>query len=195
MARQPAPDTRDRLVATAARLFNDNGVHAVGLQQVVDECGCGKNLLYREFASKDDLVVAWLERCGHDWTARIDAVTRPLADDPAAQIVAIVRATAEDAVAAGYRGCPMRNTHREFPDPEHPAHREAVDHLNMVRDRLVDLAVRAGARDPANLADRVTLIIDGLVTNGAILGPTGAAPAAVELADELVRAATRPWPT
>jgi AcrR family transcriptional regulator len=189
MARKPAPDARERLLESASRLFNERGVHAVGLQQIIGECGCGKNMLYREFASKDDLVVAWLERCQDTWEAIVDGATRPLADDPAGQLVAIVRVSAEEAAVPGYRGCPMRNTRAEFPDPAHPAHQVSVAYVDAVRARLRELAERAGASDPGPLADRLMLILDGLLSNSAMLGPEGAAAAAVDFAQEVIRAA------
>jgi len=175
---------------TAARLFNENGVHAVGLQQIIDECGCGKNLLYREFASKDDLIAAYLERCRDDWDVIFEDAIRPFAGDPAAQLVALVSAVAEKATIPGSRGCALRNTHAEFPDVGHPAHQVAVEHFNLVREALYTLARRTTASNPRGLADRIMLIIDGLYTNGAMLGRTGAAATAVDFAADVVRAAT-----
>ena len=103
MPRRPTPDAREHILAAAARLFYDHGVHAVGLQQVIDEYGCGKNLLYREFPSKDELVVAWLERCHAEWEARIDAVSESMAGDPAGQHVAIVEDAADTGVPCATR--------------------------------------------------------------------------------------------
>ncbi len=191
MARRPTPDARNCILDAAARLFNAYGVHAVGLQQIIDNYGCGKNLLYREFASKDDLVVAYLERCHQDWTRKVEQVIRPLADDPAGQLIAIVRAVAEKATAPGTRGCALRNAHAEFPDANHPAHQVAVEHFSAMRAQLLDLAERAGARNPRMLADRIVLIIDGLYANGAVFGGDGAAAAAVAFAEEVVLAQTR----
>ncbi len=187
MPRTPAPGTRDRILDNAARLFYEHGVHEVGLQQIVDAACCGKNLLYREFESKDDLVVAWLERCADEWRDHVEDV-EPDAE-PAARLVAIVRDFAARAAAPGYRGCALRNTYAEFGDPDHPAHRVSVEYLRDVRSYLLDLATRAGATRPDALADRLMLIIDGLAVNSAMLGANGAGPAAVTFAEEVVAAA------
>lgn len=192
MPRKPAPGTRDRILDTAARLFYDHGIHAVGQQQVIEECGCGKNLLYREFPSKDELVVAYLERKRQEWAATFAATIQPFAGDPAAQLVALVQEAADRVAGAGYRGCPFQNVHAEFPDPNHPANRISVEHRAEILSALRNLAEQAGAPDPQTLADRVLLIVDGVYANGALLGSQGASAAAVELAREVVRAAVGP---
>jgi len=191
MARHPTPGARQRILDTAAKLFNEEGVRAVGLQQVIDACGCGKSLLYREFASKDELVVAWLQQCRGTWDELVARATEGLDDDPAAQLVAIVAVVAEQVSVPGARGCALRNTHAEFPDPDHPAHRVAVEHVAAMRQQIHDIARRTTAADPDTLADRLMLLLDGVYSNGIMLGPRGAAPAAVAFAEDLVRSATR----
>lgn len=191
MARTPAPGTRERILDNAGRLFREHGVRAVGMQQIIDECGCGKNLLYREFASKDELVAEYLERCQQEWTSIMNEATEPYRDDPAGEMVAMVRAAARQVTAPDFRACPFRGTYAEFPDDGHPARRVAVRHVTNLRTRLRSLAKRAGARDPHALSDRIMLIIDGLYINGAMLGRKGAGAEAVSLAQELVRASTR----
>jgi AcrR family transcriptional regulator len=190
MARKPDPAARDRILTAASRLFTERGVHAVGLQEIIDGCGHGKNLLYREFGSKDDLVVAYLQGCSDESAATLDQVIDPMSDDPASQLVAIVAAVAERATEPGFRGCPLRNAFAEFPDPDHPAHQIVKAHYAARRSTLRELAKRANADDAETLADRIELIIDGVHANGAVLGRDGATPAAVSLAQELVKAAT-----
>jgi len=192
MARSPAPGTRDRILDTATRLFQEQGVRAVGLQQIIDECGCGKSLLYREFASKDALVVAYLEHAQAEWSEIMDEALRPHAGDPAAQLVALVQAVADQVAATDYAGCPFRTTHAHFPAPDHPAHRVAVRHVRDLRARLRRLARLARARNPEALGDRLLLIIDGLYVNGSMLGDRTAGATAVALAEELVREASAP---
>jgi AcrR family transcriptional regulator len=193
MARKPAPDARDHILDVAARLFTEHGVHNVGLQQIIDEFGCGKSLLYREFASKDDLIVAWLERCRGSWDAMVQR-TGAEAPDAAAQLVALVDAARAELAAGSPVGCPIRNTRAEFPDPTHPAHQVAVAHLRAMRRDIGQIAATTSAPDPEGLADRIMLIIDGLYTNGLALGLDGAASAAVEFAGDVVRSAVPATP-
>jgi AcrR family transcriptional regulator len=189
MARRPAANARDHILDTASALFDAHGVHAVGLQQIIDSYGCGKNMFYREFASKDELVVAYLRGCTEHWTGLVGTAAEAHPDDPAAQLLAIVRAVAADATVARTRGCALRNALAEFPEPDHPAHGVAVDHFTAIRAQLHDLAERTPAANPATLADRLMLIIDGLYANGATLGSAGAAPAAVAFAEDVLATA------
>jgi len=194
MARKPTPHARERILDVAGELFDAHGIHAVGLQQIIDTLGVGKNLLYREFATKDDLVVAYLHRCRVEWERIVADAIAPHPDDPAARLIAIVRVTAGRATAPGYRGCPVSNTHAEYADQNHPARAEAVGHYQDIRRVLQVLAAQAGAPDPHTLGDRLALIIDGVNVNGAILGREGAAAAAVAFAEDVVKQALRTTP-
>lgn len=191
MARKPTPGARERILDRAACLFAERGIHAVGLQQVIDECGCGKNLLYREFASKDDLVVAYLERMSDEADADYAELAARHEGDPADHLVGFVALAVERASSPDYKGCPFLTATAEFRDPDHPVHRAAVDHIASVRRRIRAVAKQAGASAPADLADRLMLLIDGVYANTSMLGRRGPARAAVQLAEDLVRHATR----
>lgn len=192
MPRKPTPDARERILETATRLFNRHGVHAVGMQQIIDECGCGKNLLYSQFAGKDDLVVAYLTRCSGDWDTIVAGV-KAAADGPERQLVELVREVGVRVNVPGTRGCPLRTTFAEFPEREHPAHRVSMDHFVRVRAQLRELAAETAAGDPGRLADRIMFIIDGLYTNGPIFGEEGA-ETAVAFAEDVVKAETSAKP-
>jgi len=194
MARRPDPGARDRILDTASRLFREQGVHPVGLQQIVDECGCGKNLLYRSFASKDDLVVAYLRRCRREWEGIIDCAIEQAGPDPAGQLIAVVRAVAGQVRDADYHGCPFLNTHNEFRDPGHPARQVSVGHFDALRRQLHAIAAQGGLQDPHGVAERILLIIYGLYATAAVLGAHDAAPNAIVLAEETVRARMPPAP-
>jgi len=55
-------DRRDQLLAAATRAFARNGFEATNLDDIADEAGISKVLLYRHFDSKADLYRAVLER-------------------------------------------------------------------------------------------------------------------------------------
>jgi AcrR family transcriptional regulator len=192
VTRRYEPDVREGILDVASELFNAHGVHAVGMQQIIDGFGCGKALLYREFPTKDDLVAAYVERITRGWADFREFITRQWPGDPASQLVAIISLTAETALAPGFRGCPVRNTHAEFPDEDHPACVAAVTHYDLIHGDLIDLAKQAGAVDPRGLADRLMLIIDGMNASGAARGREGPATVGVAFAEEVIRHAVRP---
>src|SRR5947207_15195498 len=50
----------ERILAAADRLFYHHGIRAVGVDAVAAEAGVSKRTLYNYYASKDDLIAAYL---------------------------------------------------------------------------------------------------------------------------------------
>ena len=61
-------DGRERILETAYELFSRHGTRAVGVDRIVAEAGTAKMTLYRNFASKDELIVAFLAAREERWT-------------------------------------------------------------------------------------------------------------------------------
>src|SRR6267154_3878524 len=74
-------EVRDKILATASDLFYKQGIRAVGVDLVVEKAGVAKTSLYRHFRTKDDLVVAFLEREDLDFWRTWDGVAKRYAED------------------------------------------------------------------------------------------------------------------
>jgi len=170
--RKPA---RQRILETASEMFYRDGIRAVGIDAIIARSEVAKMSLYRNFPSKDALVVAWLEDRNEFFWRRWDKAEASGAGDPRARLAAILDMIAATASHPKWRGCPFLNTGTEFPEPDHPARAVILAHKRAVRTRLRDLAAAAGARDPDLLAGQLQLLIDGAYAIGQTLGPEGPA--------------------
>jgi AcrR family transcriptional regulator len=63
-SRPPTQGTRDRIVATALRLFSEQGTSATGMREIADAAGVTVPGLYYHFASKAELLQAVFETRG-----------------------------------------------------------------------------------------------------------------------------------
>jgi AcrR family transcriptional regulator len=111
--RRPTPGLRDRLLAVAGRLFYERGMHAVGMAEIVEKAGCGKNAAYRLFPSKASLVATYLREFAARREAQAAAALEGLDDDPAAALEAYVAEVVGQARSPRFAGCAMRNYLRE----------------------------------------------------------------------------------
>ena len=108
---------RDRLLAAAAEGFYNHGVNGTGIDAITAAAGVAKMSLYNNFASKDDLVLAYLQARHEEW---LDLYHRRLAAATGARagIVAVFDAYidhAEMAYQHGFRGCGLLNAAAELP--------------------------------------------------------------------------------
>jgi AcrR family transcriptional regulator len=173
-------EAQQHLLRAASELFYREGVRAVGVDAVVERAGVNKMSLYRQFSSKDDLVVAYLEESDRRFFERFDESLAKHPGEPKKQLIQYFDDLAGRASAENYRGCPFVNVSAEFPDPEHPARVCVLDNKTRLMARLNELATQAEARDPVELANGLALLIEGIYassqTYGSGCGPITVAP-------------------
>jgi AcrR family transcriptional regulator len=168
---------RDKVFAVASDLFYRKGIHAVGVEEIVKEAGVAKISLYRNFASKDDLVVAYLDERRTSFLRDWDRMFDRHSDDPKAQLRAIMTYVAKRTSEEGYRGCPFINFSAEFPDPAHRGREIARETMRALRARFLKLAEALGVPEPKRLADGLLLLFEGAYGLSQTLG--GGADSAV----------------
>ena len=139
---QPKPDARERILASAYQLFSRRAIRDVGIDEVIDRAGVAKATLYRHFPSKDDLVIAFLERREERWTvAWVEAEARRRGSTPEEQLLAIFELFDEWFHRDDFEACSFINVLLEM-GPEHPVGQASVRHLASIRSAVRRLARR-----------------------------------------------------
>ncbi len=154
---------RERILDAAFELFYQGGIHATGIDRVIEASGVAKMTLYKYFPSKQDLVLAVLERRDQQWMAWFEQRVAALASAPNRRIFVVFDALDEWFHEESFSGCAFINACAEFAAPEHPAHQLAARHVEAVRESLERMAQEAGAREPAVLADQLALLVEGAI--------------------------------
>ena len=168
---EPAIDVRDRILDTASRLFYERGVRAVGVDLVVQEAAVAKTSLYRYFPTKDDLVVAFLEREDVEFWAHWGSVAKQFPDDPAGELDAHMRWIGARLARSNYRGCPQINVAAEFAEQGHPARLVSRRHMQALRSHLLELAKRLNVPRPKQLAAQLAVLVNGAFVSSGLLDP------------------------
>ncbi|GGR43764.1 AcrR family transcriptional regulator [Nocardioides luteus] len=163
-------EARDRLLATASRLFYTEGLHAVGVDRVIAEAQVTRATLYRHFRSKDELVVAYLTQADEALRARFDA-SRAEVDDPDELIRTVGRSIAGDIRSDGFRGCAFLNAAAEYPDPEHIVHRAVLEHRDWFQTTMTELFAETGKPDPDYAGRHFVMMRDGAMAAGCLTDP------------------------
>jgi AcrR family transcriptional regulator len=154
------PSPRDRLLETAGALFQRYGFQAVGIDRILAESGVAKMTLYRYFASKDEMIAAYLEQADAQfWSWANTAMEK--AATPKGKLVAFFEAVGDLASSPECLGCVFQGAAMAFPEIEHPSHQIAVRHKLAVRERLTDLAREAKLTHPEALGVQLALLLDG----------------------------------
>jgi len=172
--RTPRKPARDALLEAAARRFYADGLAGTGIDAITAEAGVAKKSLYNNFASKADLVTAYLYARHEEWLAlyRARVATAASAED---RILAVFDAYADHAGLAyehGFRGCGLLNAAAELSagDPGRTVvrrHKEEVEGL--LAEHLGQLLPDSPGQ-AATLARHLSFLLEGAMSRAGLEG-------------------------
>ena len=167
---------QQQILDTAARLFNQFGFHATGVDKIVAESGVTKRTLYKSFSSKEKLILQVLKQRDISFLQNIEQqvalITKnKYAGQQEAQLLALFDAFTLWFKQKDFYGCNFINATAEYSDPNHPIQQMSKQHKLKVRGYIKGLL-------PDNLdqlLDPICLLLEGAIVLASTCGDKGAA--------------------
>jgi AcrR family transcriptional regulator len=175
-------ELKAHIARVAARLFYEEGIHAVGVDRIADEANTTKRTLYHHYPSKDHLIAAAL---------RVAPMAEfPLEGPPLERIIGAFEKLEEFLTDTKYRGCPYIIFTAELVDRGHPARQIIERRIAKRRAWFRDMAQQAGIADPDLLSEQLDVLFDGALACGTKRGELTPAKAALSAAKILLSGVT-----
>jgi AcrR family transcriptional regulator len=175
-----AASPADRILDTATALFYAEGLK-VGIDRIIAEANVAKASFYRHFPSKDELVVAFLQRRHTTWMAWFTGRLEALCAERRPALALVADVLGEWFAEPTFRGCAFINAVADI-GLSGEALAVAQSHKDELRDCLEALALRAGHVNAGALADEALVIVEGAIVRAHMTGD----PAAAEIAGRLL---------
>jgi len=148
---------RGTVIDTASRLFYRQGYANTGINQIIEESGVVKSSVYTAFRTKEDILMAYLEKTG----AATDVALQSAADrgsTPREQVLAVFDLLIGMVLGPEYYGCQFLNIISEIPLENERVIKQIQKQKNGVRALFARLLEPAGK---AGLADSIYVLFEG----------------------------------
>jgi AcrR family transcriptional regulator len=168
---------RASLLEAAARLFYADGVSATGIDSITAAAGVAKKSLYNNFASKADLVAAYLAARHEEWLGLYRARVA-VAATPQERVLAVFDAYIDHANLAyehGFRGCGLLNAAAELPAaaPGRLAVRQHKEEVEGLLLKHVGELLPGQHEAAARVARHLAFLLEGSMARAGLEGEDG----------------------
>ena len=182
---------RQRILQAARELFYRDGINAVSVDAIATAAGTNKMTLYRQFASKDELIAAYLGELAAEGEGVWDEARAARPGDPQAQLRYLMHRVSQFAAESTGRGCALANAAVELAERKHPARKVVEAHKRRQCERLIALCREAGYLHPDRVAEELFLLVEGARVSLQSVGPEGPGARLFALAERLLEAAPK----
>lgn len=186
--KQARAGKRDLVINTALELFYTQGYHATGIDQIIEEAGVAKMTLYNHFNSKDELLLAALDRRDTNFRNELERRVEETGGDAQAKLIEVFDVLDDFVHDRDFYGCMFVNISAEFSNHDHEIHRVAAGHKRIMTAYLRNIAAEGGLANPDQLAQQLMILFDGTIVTAQVSGP-GSIEATQEMAKTLISSA------
>jgi AcrR family transcriptional regulator len=161
---------KEHLVKTAQSLFYKHGIRSTGIDSVLSESGVAKKTLYNHFKSKDELIIATLQRRDQQFMDMLRMGTqkytnKQTGDRRLFRVLAFFDALIEWIESESFSGCMFINASAEYPRKADPVHVACTNHKRLVIQYIEELLSCSNFKDSYSIARRMALLADGAIVN------------------------------
>ena len=142
--------------------------------------------LYKYFPSKDDLVLAHLQRSKETMQTSLLSWLADKDGEPHIKLLAVFDFFSEIMSNPSFRGCPFINAAAEFAEQANPIQQATADFYASFRQLLADLAKQAGIANADQLASQLSMLIAGAIVREQMQKDSGAMHTATAAAEILI---------
>ncbi len=178
-----ALSVRDKILRTAVLLFNEQGVHTVGIDRIIAKSGVAKMSFYKHFPSKNDLISAFLEYRDRMQFERLNRYTVDKTDDPRKQLLGVFDALEEWFRERDFRGCAFTRGLSEFgDDPKSKNYQQVQKHFGRWSQFIGERLSKLMSPRKAELALPQIL---SLIVGSTVMARVGADPSIAQINKKL----------
>ncbi len=182
--------TKSRILDVASRLFYEQGYNSTGINQIIDEADIAKSSLYNHFASKRELLSAYIQQAEESWFVKMNNYVAPV-KDPKEKLLALFDFRVDRQIKSNFAGCQFTKISAEVPKGDLKAF-ELVSHqknrLKLFIKELLDQIDLSQPQilDKEMLAETFFLMLEGGTVAACVYKNAGAIKKAKEIARRLL---------
>ncbi len=171
---------------SALELFSKNGIHATGIDMIVDHSGVTKKTLYAHFISKEALVVAVLRQ--YDELARneLKRQVENRGKTAKGRLLGIFDFAENWFLQDDFYGCLFINTVSEYSDKGTPIRQICQEYKKLLKSYIRELCEQAGASNPQGLAEELAMLLEGATVTAQVSPSPKTAKIAKRVAKALI---------
>lgn len=181
-----SPSKREQLIQTAVALFAQNGIHATGIDTIVEQSGVTKKTLYAHFRSKEELVLAALRDYDGQFRNSFMRQVETKARTPKTRLLAIFDVAETWFSQQRFYGCMFINAVGEHSAPGTSLRYVCIDFKRMMSEFILGLCIKMGAQNPQQLAEELALLLEGAIVTAQVSQKPDAAKIAKRAAAVLI---------
>lgn len=182
----------EKLLSAARVLFYNHGLNGTGIDAIVKRAGVAKKSLYNNFASKDELVAAYLRVRHEEWLSLYQKRLQA-AMTPRERVMAVFYAYeshAEYAYENGFRGCGLLNAAAELPagTPGRRAVREHKEEVEAILATHLAELMNGNAESARFMARHFAFLLEGSISRAGLEGNSDCVTQAGVIAEQIMEA-------